>query len=300
MKLFKLLLSFTFLSLISITFAMGLDSIPLYKLDASYVINPDNSVNETLNFTLGTFINRSINLTIEHNVSDIHVSNGSHIFNFTLEDLGDKNLLHIPLQEPLTKLYVNYISYNNVFTKDEVNLFFRQFDFRDMVQKTNVFVALPQGSTIYKQEYAPSGGEIVTDGNKISIGWAETNLIGSITFSVKYVNPPPDKITQIIIQQAKSRFYFWQLFVLLLMAAIVVLYFYFKNRTKKDLLTGFRDDERKVLLYIQKNNIIWQNKIQHEFSFSRAKVTRIVKKLEEQQLIRKESYGRTNKLFWLK
>ena len=43
-----------------------------------------------------------------------------------------------------------------------------------------------------------------------------------------------------------------------------------------------------------------QNKIEKELHFSRAKMTRLVKKLEAKGLVEKERIGRTNRLFYRK
>jgi uncharacterized membrane protein len=46
-----------------------------------------------------------------------------------------------------------------------------------------------------------------------------------------------------------------------------------------------------------KEKIIMQNKLEKQLGFSRAKMTRVVKKLEAKGLIEKERVGRTNRLF---
>jgi uncharacterized membrane protein len=63
-------------------------------------------------------------------------------------------------------------------------------------------------------------------------------------------------------------------------------------------MSGFFDDEKLVVKYLQKNNPAYQNKVGKEFKFSRAKMTRIVKKLEHRGLVKKERRGRTNRLEW--
>jgi len=42
-----------------------------------------------------------------------------------------------------------------------------------------------------------------------------------------------------------------------------------------------------------------QSDLQKTFGFSRAKSTRIIMVLEQKGLVRKQKYGRTNKLHWL-
>lgn len=283
--------------------AEALQDLPIYKIDASYTINSDNSVNESINFTLGQYVNRTLNITVEHNISGISVTNTTNEFNFTMEDRGDKYVLHIPLESPQIKIALTYTNKDEVFKKDSVSLFLKNFVFNDIIQKMSVYVQLPAGAILYNGEYAPKSGEILSDGNNIFIRWNENNIVDSIAFSVKYTEPAVvsnSTITEIIIKETKAKFYAWQVIAAALVMGLAIFYFYFLKKTKKDLLTGFREDEQKVILFLQQNKETWQNKIQQTFMFSRAKVTRIVKRLEDQKLIRKENFGRTNKIHWRK
>ncbi len=69
---------------------------------------------------------------------------------------------------------------------------------------------------------------------------------------------------------------------------------------KHEFERGFSEDERRLLLILAKEKRIMQNKVGKELKFSRAKMTRLVKKLEAKGLVEKERVGRTNRLFYKK
>ena len=100
--------------------------------------------------------------------------------------------------------------------------------------------------------------------------------------------------------ESRAKSLIWIVTVIIFIAAMAGMTFYFRKRSKKDFLTGFRKDEKRAIIYLEQKKDVFQSSFQHELGFSRAKSTRIVKKLEEKGLLRKEEYGRTNKLHWLK
>ena len=150
----------------------------------------------------------------------------------------------------------------------------------------DIRVNLPKGYVLYGEDYQPSEPEIIS-GERTSLVWSRTNMQGPLSVSVKYVSATDNSWIYVVL-------------IVLLLGIGAVAAVYYRRKVQQALLRGFREDEQKVILFLQENRVIGQNKIQHEFDFSRAKITRIVKKLEEKGLIRKESMGRSNKLYWLK
>ena len=121
---------------------------------------------------------------------------------------------------------------------------------------------------------------------RIVLYWEEDNVSNAL-FSEKYVPP-------------KQEFSLWLAVVAILAGSTLFIYFHFHERRKEDMLFGFRHDEKIAINYIQEKKIALQRDLEEQFKFSRAKATRIVSKLVEKGLVRKQRYGRTNKLTWLK
>jgi len=58
------------------------------------------------------------------------------------------------------------------------------------------------------------------------------------------------------------------------------------------------EEEQKIFdLIIERGGVILQDEIVKELDYSKAKVSKIVRKLEEKGIIRKEPYKKTNKLY---
>ena len=71
-----------------------------------------------------------------------------------------------------------------------------------------------------------------------------------------------------------------------------------KKQKKKELLPKFIEDEQKVVDIIKKapNNEAWQKEVLKETGFSKAKLSRIIRNLEQRKVITKTIYGNTNKI----
>lgn len=67
-----------------------------------------------------------------------------------------------------------------------------------------------------------------------------------------------------------------------------------KKPRKKIDLNGFRSDEKKVFRLIQENGTIFQGNLIEETGFTKAKMTRVLDKLEGHQLIERKRRGLTN------
>jgi len=81
-------------------------------------------------------------------------------------------------------------------------------------------------------------------------------------------------------------------------AAVIFVFLYFRRKSRQAFLMTFFEDERKVILAMMTEKVCYQNILERKFGFSRAKMTRVVQKLERKGLLRKEKAGRTNRLFW--
>lgn len=67
-----------------------------------------------------------------------------------------------------------------------------------------------------------------------------------------------------------------------------------KKEKKKIDLSGFRPDEKETFQLIQKNGTIFQGNLIEETGFTKAKMTRVLDKLEGHELIERKRRGLTN------
>ena len=69
-----------------------------------------------------------------------------------------------------------------------------------------------------------------------------------------------------------------------------------KPAKKKTIIPTLIDNEQKIVNFLKENGEVWQKQIHQATTFSKAKVSRILRNLEERGVITKTIYGNTNKI----
>lgn len=255
------------------------------QFHVQFNVNEDGSVYQWSRFMFDSPVNGTLNYTLQ-GARDIQVTDGQKPLNFVAESTGSDYLLKISADRPISQLVIEYTADNVIFHLDSIDHFFTEFSFDNKVSNLTANLKLPVGYTLYDNSFKPGGAQILSDGKSIILFWEETG-VGNILFSVKFIKP-------------RQEFSLWIAVIAVLAGSLLFVYFYFHNRKKEDMLFGFRHDEKIAINYIQEKRIALQRDLEEQFKFSRSKATRIVAKLVEKGLIRKQRYGRTNKLTWIK
>jgi len=112
----------------------------------------------------------------------------------------------------------------------------------------------------------------------------------------------------IFLNLDKKTNYVW-IWIILLVIVFGVVYFKVKKRkivvkhvakSKKEKIdyTYLLDEERKIIEMLKKSkrNEMWQNAIQKQGEFSKAKTSRLIRNLESRGLVKKIPFGNTNKI----
>ncbi|MBI2233275.1 MAG: hypothetical protein HYU56_05110 [Candidatus Aenigmarchaeota archaeon] len=268
--------------------ALLLFALPAYaqqEANITFDIQPDSSVKHAIVFSFSSPLTAaSIDYALDGIVRDTEVSGGGQKMEHELIRSDSGYIMRIFLKGPTRSLSISYTADNVVFRSDSVNHFFTELSFE---QPTNISarLELPAGYGLYQDSYRPAGASTVSDGRRIILLWRPTN-VQSVFFSVKFA-----KLEEGGLLIAS---------VAVLSGLTIFLFLYLRHKTREEFLRGFREDEKRVIEYLQERKTALQSDLEHEFKFSRAKATRIVSKLQEKNLVGKQKYGRTNKLFWLK
>ncbi len=160
-------------------------------------------------------------------------------------------------------------------------------------------VILPEGSGIISRDdlepFSPEDAVTGSEGRRIFVRWDmdDVSLGETRDFVVRYQdlevigNIFPIDTTTLVI-----------LLVLLISLGISV---YFKFKKKEDTISSIlpllKEDEKEVLLnIIEKEGECEQRNLVKELDYSKAKISRLVKDLEERNLIKKIKEGRKNRL----
>ncbi len=257
-------------------------------MDITFDIQPDLSVSETVSFSFESPVqDRFLNYTLNQQVKSMEAFGDGKELETSLIATGGSYAAQIRINEPIKNLTLNFVTENVVFKSKELRHLFTELSLAQPKEIIRARVKLPEGYALRKSELKPQGGSIMSDGSRVILEW---NLKGSAQ----------PLLISVFFTPIAARANLWVPATIILLIVAFLMYARFRNRSKEEFLLGFREDQKKVIAYLQQHRIVLQRDVQKEFQFSRAKATRIVKTLEEKGLIRKEENGRTNKLFWLK
>jgi len=220
-------------------------------------------------------------------------SNGLVTENITIfPDAGYDSVSYDPGQLPLTVLYKGEYSIDGTslsFTYDDEVNFVLVFDelahrnfgrnsfrtsFQPGVDSYEVRLALPQHAILDTEPaVVPAPDSIETDGRNIIIYWS---FEGDSSLSVFY-------------RETSRNYLPLALLVIAIIFCAIFIGRYILRKRIDDILS---DDEKAVLDLIKKKSR--QDHIAKELNFSKSKMSKVVRKLEEKGLVKKEPYFKTN------
>jgi len=265
----------------------------LYQYGATVEIFENNTVNYKLtlifvNNTNQTFIfplSSSINVKVE-SVADCSVQQG------TLE----ANILCNLKASNRTVVVISYSSYQKISKKDNYFLFQDSFKINSDSDTASFLIKLPEGTGLkepIENSSSPSGALIGSDGRRTIINWIENDLKKGGTFDVSIAY---EKIGEVVVSEIP--FQIIVVIALLIVVGFALFYqFYWRNRNVNLIIPILKKDEKKIFDIIMKNGSgVNQKIIVNDSGYSKAKVSKVLKSLEERGILRLERIGRKNKV----
>jgi len=159
--------------------------------------------------------------------------------------------------------------------------------------RTFVMIRLPQYSALSEENasksFSPSDGNIISDGKHIMVFWERENLgEENMQFSVSY-SFPTGIPSYIIIS----------LTIIVVIAMIGVVVYARRKQHPVEVIASVLNKDEKVIVDIlgQKDGKALQKVLVRESSFSKAKVSRLVKDMKDRGIVRIEPVsGRENRI----
>ncbi len=256
-------------------------ALQISSLNITFDLKEDRSVQQTLKYKFTTPVSKILNYTIGEEVNNVQARANGEKADYRLQD----GKISIKAQNTST-LTISFKKENAVYTNTDNKFFYTEFSFENPVEKINSEIILPPGHTITNNAYKPEDSKTGSDGQRITLMWMGKQVEEQL-FTVKY-------------SKTEQKTGVWIVLITFLAVIIAYMFNYYQQKTRKEFLQGFREDEKKVIQYLEEKEECMQKDLHREFGLGRAKTTRIVKKLEEKGLVEKESHGRTNKLKWVK
>ncbi len=152
----------------------------------------------------------------------------------------------------------------------------------------NIEVVLPRGFILAELESAvsPSGGVVSTDGKNIIVNWNLKGINNEQAFIIVYERG-----------LASSSSYVWIVVTIVIALGAIAGVVTFYRKEKKEVIDGVLSvDEKKIVGMIEAGDEITQKQIVKDTGFSKAKVSKIIRRLEEKGIVEKIPFMATNKL----
>jgi len=235
---------------------------------------------------------------IRAQVSNVIVKGGSgRILDCKIEemDIGTSIICRNIEEKSVT---YKFTAYNLIQLGKKMNIFSHQFSITDVKNFLEIMVKIPIGTALVEEErlefsglkpFYPENGIEGSDGRRIFIRWLfeKPKLGENINIIIVY-----EKIVSL-----DNNIIFYALFIISF-ATIIAFIFFWRYRNKaKSILPILTESEREVMkIILSSKNVIDQRKIVKETGFSKSKVSRILKNLEERGIIKREKVGRSTKV----
>ncbi len=203
------------------------------------------------------------------------------------------------LSEGLHEVNISYET-DYPIAKVGENTLFRYVDkLPYLAEKQQITLKLPVGYIIPREKdkdesfyISPKPKDVYSDGQRIILNWEQPGQELSISAVARQVIGPP------LGWMAATALSF------ILAAAISIWFVLGKPKTIKQkpvkkklpIIPSLIDKEQQVVNFLKETGEVWQKQIQQATGFSKAKVSRIVRNLEERGVVTKTIYGNTNKI----
>jgi uncharacterized membrane protein len=157
---------------------------------------------------------------------------------------------------------------------------FRSTFYKEESDSMGIQITLPPHYILSKTEPSimPKPSSITTDGRQIIITW----------------DLKEDADILVFYESERSMLWVWIATAVFTVCIAATLYFVFKRRSERRINDTLTSEEQKVLLALGK--VERQDHVAKKLEFSKSKMSKVVRKLEEKGLIVKEPYFKTNKL----
>ena len=175
---------------------------------------------------------------------------------------------------------------------ENVSYFIADFSVFKNIKEVFAVVRLPEGFGVYeKEDIIPKEETISSDGRRIIVIWRFRNVSSTtplkFQFAYERIFPKPETFPWLNLI----------VFSVLIIAILIVIILFLLRRAKRSeeaFLSVLDKFEKRTLEILKENPQIKQKRLVQLLNLSKAKVSRIVKSLEERGFIEVERRGRTN------
>jgi SAM-dependent methyltransferase len=266
--------------------AMPAGAAEISRYSITFDVQPSGDVRETIHVAFGQETGEAyFTYVFSGDISGLSVTDGLGEIQHSVEGTGADNVVRILAPAGTREIYIYFSSRDLVFWNGNVMQFFTDFHPPEGLSRAEITVMLPQGYSVYRDMASPEPVKS-TDGERIFLKWSLEDP-GENPISVKIYNPNQSS-DSIIIPALSAAF----------LAGLFWLFFRSRKTARHAFMKGFTEDERRVVEALRQRKHAYQNRLEKELGFSKAKMTRITQRLEGKGLIEREKTGRTKRIEW--
>jgi len=264
------------------------------QLNVNIDIQKDGTCNAEIIFKF-IYEDKEINFPFTGEIEDLTVKNGICVIK---EDINK-----ILQCEPPSPFMVGTITTETKFKWEGLvekrgNISFFSMDIPILwnTEQVSVIIRLPDKTLLAEKALlpvSPSGFNIGTDGRRILVSWSfkDKNPGDVIPIRLYYEPLSPGFIDEDLV--------YILIFVLILIVIVGASFIFRKVSKKSELVLSVLNESERIIVDIirkEKEKKIDQRRIVNLSGFSKAKVSRIIRNLEERGIVESERMGRRNKI----
>jgi len=264
------------------------------QLNTTIDIQKDGACNAEIIFKFTDEI-KEINFPFTGKIEDLTVENGECVVK---EDIN--KILQCKPPSPFMvgtiKIMVKFKWNELVEKRGNISFFSMDIPILWNTEKVSVIIKLPDRTLLAEKALlpvSPSGYHVGSDGRKILVSWSFKDKRSGDLIPIRLYYEPlsPEFISEDLV---------YILIFILILIVIVGTSFIFRKVSKKSelVLSVLNENERLVVDIIQKEKKkqVDQRRIVNSSGFSKAKVSRIIRNLEERGVVESQRIGRRNKI----
>jgi len=171
--------------------------------------------------------------------------------------------------------------FDSIIESNDKNKVFRTSFTPNNIKDLIITATLPKHFTLsdIKPSVTPKPTSIESDGQRITLSWTLNN---------------PQYADIIIFYIGEKNLAFLVIIPFIIVIAISsIIFLYFKKKTKKHLNNTLSSEEIKIVEELRKG-VTKQKDIANNLNFSKSKMSKVVRKLEEKDLVNKKPFFKTN------
>ncbi|MBI2084017.1 MAG: winged helix-turn-helix transcriptional regulator [Candidatus Aenigmarchaeota archaeon] len=291
MKLFQIVSILAVIVSLSVLVPSAYAAIQFYGVESDLGSDGKAAIKLTITFDHPV---KSFQLTVLGKVNNLKPSSNAGPVGCVLVT-GEASIINCQMNLTEEKRTLELLFETNDLVKavDGKNLFNLDLSLSEDINQASALVKIPEGYALATTDLilsvSPPATNIISDGRRIIATWSMENITSAQSFKFQVLYEPVEKFPVALVSTGIIGF---------LAVSGLAFYFFRRMRRPEEVILSVLDDFEKQVLQVITNagGETHQKKVVHETNLSKAKVSRVIKRLQDRGLVHVVRLGRTNKL----